>query len=113
VHSDFLQIAVNLGILPALIFIAGYLVTLQRLFVKTRNSVDLPVQGDLALGLLLAFLAAGEHLAVQGIEVLPQLALPVWFVWALVEVWLRQRSTASDFAYAYAPANFYPVTNVQ
>lgn len=113
VHSDFLQVAVNLGILPALIFIAGYLVTLQRLFVKTRSSINIPVQGDLALGLLLAFLAAGEHLAVQGVEVLPQLVLPVWFVWALVEVWLRQRSAAPDFAYAYAPTNFHPVTNLQ
>jgi len=113
VHSDFLQVAVNLGILPALIFLAGYLITLQRLFGRTRTCLRLSEDGDLALGLLLAFIAAGGHLAVQGVEVLPQLALPVWFVWALVEVWLRQRSMAPALVYDYVPANFYPVADVQ
>ena len=113
VHSDFLQVAVNLGLLPALIFLAGYLLTLHRLFGKTRICLRLGEDADLALGLLLAFLAAGEHLAMQGVEVLPQLALPVWFVWALVEVWLRQKSGAPEIAYDYAPANFYPIAGVQ
>jgi hypothetical protein len=26
----------------------------------------------------------------EGVEVLPQFVLPVWFVWVLVEVWLQQ-----------------------
>jgi hypothetical protein len=53
----------------------------------------------------------GGLLAVQGVEVLPQLILPVWLIWALVDVWLRQRAPKPEFSYAYAPANFYPATN--
>jgi hypothetical protein len=41
------------------------------------------------LAFLLSFLACGGLLAVQGVEVLPQLILPLWFVWVLVEVHLK------------------------
>jgi hypothetical protein len=113
VHSDFLQVAVNLGILPALIFLAGYLMTLQKLFSKTRLCLRIGENGDFALALLLAFVAVGEHLAVQGVQVLPQMVLPVWFVWALVESWMRQTSEATEVAYSYAPANLHPAANFQ
>jgi hypothetical protein len=113
VHSDFLQVAVNLGIVPALIFLAGYLLTLQKLFGKTRQCLRTREQGDFALALLLGFVAVGEHLAVQGVEVLPQMVLPVWFIWSLVDVWLRQRSEAVETSYSYAPANLYPAANFQ
>ena len=110
VHSDFLQVAVNLGVAPALIFLAGYLVTLRRLWGRARLYLRTPTQGDLALSILLAFLAAGGHLAVQGVQVLPQLALPVWFIWAIAEVWLIQTAEANEYshAYSYAPASLQP-----
>ena len=46
--------------------------------------------GDLGFSLLLSFIAVGGLLGMEGVSVLPQLILPVWFIWVLVEVWLRQ-----------------------
>jgi hypothetical protein len=113
VHSDVLQIAANLGILAALILVAGYLFTFWRLAVAVKSATrhGRSEKGELGFSLLLSFIAAGGLLATQGVEVLPQLILPVWLIWALVEVWLRQRAPTPEFSYAYAPANFYPATN--
>src|SRR5437773_4433088 len=113
VHSDFLQVAANLGVVPALIFLAGYLFTLQKLFRNTRSCLRTGEHGDFALALLLAFIAAGEHLAIQGVQVLPQMALPVWFVWTLVQVWLRRTSESTELSYSYASPNFYPAAYFQ
>jgi len=113
VHSDFLQVAANLGVLPALIFLAGYLFTLQKLFRNTRVCLGRGEQGDLSLALLLAFIAAGEHLAMQGVQVLPQMALPVWFVWALVQEWSRRTAQETELSYSYAAPNLYPAANFQ
>ena len=113
VHSDFLQVAANLGIIPGLIFLGGFLYTLLRFARQMPIWLRTPGRGDLALSLLLSFVGAGGLLMFQGVEVLPQLVLPVWFVWALVEIWLRQTSEARELSYSYAPANLYPVTNFQ
>lgn len=113
VHSDFLQVAVNLGVVPALIFLAGYLVTLGRLWARARLCLKRSDQVDWALSILLAFVAVGAHLAVQGVQVLPQLALPVWFVWVIAEVWLNQSAEASEPSYSYVPTNLYPAANFQ
>ena len=115
VHSDFLQIAVNLGVIAALIFIGGYLFTFWRLAVIVKTSAQFPRDetAELGFSLFLSFIVVGGLLATQGVEVLPQLILPVWFIWALVEVWLRQSSEAAALSYAYVPANFYPAANFQ
>jgi hypothetical protein len=60
---------------------------------------------------MLSFIAVGGLLATQGVQVLPQLMLPVWFVWALIEVWLRQRPVVPEFSYTYARPRFYPVAD--
>ncbi|MFS8084624.1 MAG: hypothetical protein ACMG6H_03275 [Acidobacteriota bacterium] len=96
VHSDFLQVGANLGLLGGLIFLGGYLYTLARLFRRVLSEPRSAEQGDLGVSLLLAYISAGGILATQGVEVLPQLILPVWFVWVLVEVWLRQPATAYE-----------------
>jgi hypothetical protein len=90
VHSDFLQVAVNLGIIAGLIFLGGYIYTLLRLTRRLLPHLREGEHGDLGFALLLSFVAAGGLLAMEGVEVLQQLVLPVWFVWVLVEVWLRQ-----------------------
>ena len=100
VHSDFLQVAANLGILAAFVFLGGYLYTLIRvgqrvLFASSRQGEH----GHLGFTLFLSFIAVGWLLATQGVEVLPQLALPVWFIWALVDVWLKQTPEAERLAY--------------
>jgi len=88
VHNDFIQVAANLGVLASLLFAGAFLFTFSRLF----RRVWMPFvseKHDLGLALLLSFAGAGAILETQGVEVLPQLVLPVWFVWVLVEVWLR------------------------
>jgi hypothetical protein len=113
VHSDFLQVAANLGIIAGLIFLGGYVYTLLRvgrqIAIELRNNIH----GDLGLSLLLSFIGVGGLLALQGVEVLPQMVLPVWFVWSIVEIWLRQTSEARELSYSYAPANLYPAANFQ
>jgi hypothetical protein len=92
VHADFLQVAANLGLLAGIIFLGGYLHTLLRLGRRTLSELRAGEGENLGLSLLLMFIGAGGLLAMEGVQVLPQLALPVWFVWALVEAWLRQTS---------------------
>ncbi|HYJ86780.1 MAG TPA: hypothetical protein VEW46_12035 [Pyrinomonadaceae bacterium] len=103
VHSDFLQVAVNLGIIAGLIFFGGCAYTLMRLGRRVLPSVRSGEHGDLGLSLLLSFIAVAGILAMEGATVLPQLVLPVWFVWALVEVWLRQPAEVREFNRAAIP----------
>jgi hypothetical protein len=96
VHSDFLQVTVNLGVIAGLIFFGGCLVTLLRLGRRLLPALRNRQQGDLGLSLFLSFIAVLGILAMEGATVLPQLVLPVWFVWALTEVWLRQTAEIPD-----------------
>lgn len=115
VHSDFLQVAVNLGVAPALIFLAAYVMTLRRLWKRARRPLTRE-HAAWSLSILMAFVAAGAHLALQGVQVLPQLALPMWFVWAIAEVWLNQTAEASEYShwysYSYTPANLQPAATL-
>jgi hypothetical protein len=113
VHSDFLQVAANLGILAGLIFLGGYLHTLIRLSRRMMAGFRTNTEADLCLSLLLSFVGCGGLLAMQGVEVLPQMILPVWFVWSMVHVSLRQNAEAKQLSYSYAPANLYPAANFQ
>ena len=116
VHSDFLQVAVNLGIIAGLIFLGGYIYTLFRLGRRLLPYLRTGEHGDLGFTLLLSFVAAGGLLAMEGVQVLPQLILPVWFVWVLVEVWLqqtpelrRQEAPATIYAGQVADFDYRPV----
>ena len=111
VHSDFLQVAANLGLLAGLIFLGGYLHTLLRLVQHMPMWLKGTPQSELGLCLLLSFLGVGSLLALQGVEVLPQMALPVWFAWALVDIWLRQASARREQSYSPAIANLQPAAN--
>jgi len=113
VHSDFLQVAANLGLFAGLIFLGGYILTMLRIIQHMPTWLKTTPQGELGLCLLLSFVGVGGLLAMQGVEVLPQLVLPVWFVWSMVDVWLRQTSAANELVYSYAPANLYPAPNFQ
>ncbi|HYR76622.1 MAG TPA: hypothetical protein VEM96_12355 [Pyrinomonadaceae bacterium] len=113
VHSDFLQVAANLGIIAGLIFLGGYLYTLLRVVRQMPIWLKATAEGELGLYLLLSFVGVGCLLTMQGVQVLPQMVLPVWFVWSLVEIWLRQNSSAKELSYSYAPANLYPAANFQ
>lgn len=112
VHSDFLQVAANLGVIAGLIFLGGYLYTMWRLGKRLPGSLR-SGDGDLGLVLVLSFIAVGGLLMMQGVEVLPQMMLPVWFVWSMVEIWLRQTSEARELSYSYAPANLHPAADFQ
>lgn len=86
VHSDFVQVAADLGLLAGALFIVWYLFTLGSLWRLFRSAQAEPM----VLGLLGSFAVAGAILLSEGGTVLPQTALPVWLVWAMAEVKLRQ-----------------------
>jgi hypothetical protein len=113
VHSDFLQVAANLGLIAGLIFLGGFLYTLLRIGRQMPTWMKATPEGELGLCLLLSFVGAGGLLAMQGVEVLPQMILPVWFIWSMVEIWLRQTSSATELSYSYAPTSLYPAANFQ
>ena len=111
-HSDFLQVAVNLGILGGIIFFGGCLYTLLRVGRRFLPNLRKRLHGDLGLSLFLSFTAVFGLLAMEGVTVLPQMALPVWFVWALTEVWLKQTSEAAELSPALQPTPPYPLMPV-
>jgi hypothetical protein len=72
------------------LFLGAYVFTLGRLWRHVRT-VFLPrEQRMLGITLLLSFACAGIILATDANLELPQLILPIWFVWVLVEIWMRQ-----------------------
>ncbi|HKR13087.1 MAG TPA: hypothetical protein VJT15_13590 [Pyrinomonadaceae bacterium] len=93
VHNDFLQVAENLGILAGALFLGAYAFTLGRLWRGVRIASLLREQRMLGIALLLSFTCAGIILATDANVVLPQLILPIWFVWVIAEIWLRQTRT--------------------
>jgi hypothetical protein len=113
VHSDFLQVAANLGVIAGLIFLGGYIYTLVRLTRRLMLYFRSAESGDLGVSLLLSFLGAGGLLAAQGVQVLPQLMLPVWFVWVLVEIWLVQTSGARQTNEVLVDRHSYQLTRAQ
>lgn len=111
VHNDFLQVAENLGVMAGALFLGAYAFTLLRLWRGVRIASLLREQQMLGVALLLSFTCAGIILATDANVVLPQLILPIWFVWVVVEIWLRQtrmkRATKDETSFSHgAFANF-------
>ena len=103
VHNDFLQVAENLGVMAGALFLGAYVFTLGQLWRCVRIASLLREQRTLGITLLLSFTSAGIILATDANLVLPQLILPLWFFWVIVEIWLRQtrtkRSTRDDASF--------------
>lgn len=95
-HSDFLQIAANLGLIAGAVFFGAYVVTVVRLWRRYHHYPHHDEWKAIGLALLLAIFPVGLMLTTQGVYVLPQLILPVWFIWILAEVWLRQISNSGS-----------------
>ncbi len=110
VHSDFIQVAANLGVIPGLIFAGAFLWTVFRLFLLVRDR-EHPAR-PLRLALLLSFITAGGIMSTQVICVLPQLACPVWLIWVLAMVAVRQQGKRVE-AKSRAGANFRFAPNLQ
>lgn len=93
VHSDFLQVGANLGIVAGLLFMGWYAVTLLQgwwAVMLRRDTFLLPslVASQVCVGVILVF---------EGVQVLTQYIVPTWFIWVLVHVRLDQlRSLAAD-----------------
>ena len=87
VHGDFTQVAANLGIIAGIVFLAWYLHTLYRGWKYYRkNPKDWLFQS-----LLTSFILCGIVLATEGVQVLTQFIMPVWFVWGLIEAYMQQK----------------------
>jgi hypothetical protein len=79
VHSDFPQVAANEGVGGGAAFLGWYLLSLGSAFLMQRK---FPADRIL-LALLISLFVAGGIMVMEGIEVLPQTALPIFFIWAL------------------------------
>jgi hypothetical protein len=86
VHSDFLQVAIGLGIAAGAVFVAGYLLTLWRMWRLQTNTQSDPLN----LALVGSFVIVGGLFLTQPNQELAQLMVPLWFVWAMVETRLRR-----------------------
>lgn len=89
VHSDFLQVAGNLGVVAGVIFLGAYILALHRLWRRLALHRAAGTRSVLLFSLFLSFLTAGWVLATEPMIVLPQTILPIWLVWVLVELELR------------------------
>lgn len=107
VHNDFLQVAENLGVMAGALFLGIYVYTLGRLWRRVRTASLLREQRALGTTLFLSFACAGVILATDANLVLPQLILPIWFIWVIGEIWLRQtrmkRTTTDDASFDLGP----------
>jgi len=95
VHNDFLQVGENLGVVVGLLFLGFYLFQLQRLWYWVSTLHQWDEQRTLGIVLLLSFISAGIILTTDATLQLPQLLLPVWFVWVIAGIWLRQTRMAA------------------
>lgn len=89
-HSDLAQVIGNLGIPAGVAFVAWYLYTLWGVFRAQQKHLTDP----LVLALLCSFIGVGGLLLFQGVQVLPQLAMPCWFIWAVTHVYTKQLRAA-------------------
>jgi len=100
VHNDFLQVAENLGLAAGALFIGAFIFTLQRLWRRVGTASKLGEQRIPGTALLLSFTSVGIILATEAALDLPQQILPIWFIWVIAEIWLRQmhmkRATIDD-----------------
>ncbi len=91
VHNDILQIAANVGVPAALIFIYGWVSAFVKLikgFLKTRGDKEL---NTIYFVFLLSMSSVMLLFVSQGVLVLPQFSLPVWYVWVLAEIFIQQK----------------------
>ena len=88
VHSDFVQIIANLGFLAGILFLLWYFHTLYRAWQAYRKEP----KDTLLQALITAFILCGIVLATEGVHVLTQFVVPIWFVWGLVEAYLQQKN---------------------
>jgi hypothetical protein len=98
VHSDVAQIAANQGVLPAFLMVCALVATFVRLYRRMGRHATGEWR-ELGLGLLTSMMAVSAILGGEGVEVLPQMALPVWLVWVMSEIWIRQ-SPGGNIDYA-------------
>jgi hypothetical protein len=103
VHSDFLQVAANQGLIAGIIFLGAYTVTLARLALSLRTRALSRDTHALGVSLFLSFVAVGAMLLTQGVEFLPQTVLPVWLTWALAETWMRETAAVVAATKQLAP----------
>lgn len=114
-HNDIIQIAVDLGIVAALIFIIAYLTTTFRLTKKVlalRRQTS-KAEFQVALAVLLSFIGSGFLYASQGITWVVFLVLPAWLIWALAEYWVKEPPIIKLEEHTHAAADLRPATRLQ
>jgi hypothetical protein len=92
VHNDLLQVAANLGLPAVGILLFGWISAIVRLikgFFNTRGDEE---QNVIHFAFFMSMAGVMLLFVSQGVLVLPQFALPVWYVWVMTEIFLQQKS---------------------
>jgi hypothetical protein len=91
-HNDLLQIAVDLGVIAAIIFIIGYGVLFFHLIRKVLFLRNMRARSSfqVSLGLLLGFIGSGFLYISQGVTWQVFLVLPAWLIWAVAHYWVAE-----------------------
>jgi hypothetical protein len=90
VHNDLLQVAANQGVPALLVMLYGFLLSFVKVIKGYFDSIGDMEQNSLYFSFFLSMCAALLLFASQGVLVLPQFSLPVWYIWALVDIFLKQ-----------------------
>jgi O-antigen ligase len=102
VHSDLIQIGANLGAIALFLFLWWYLSQTKLLFdtIRRNTGANWPATSQAyGWGLFAALCIGFLNLGVQGINVLPPLIIPLWFLVSLagcLPVLLKNDSQVSD-----------------
>jgi hypothetical protein len=95
-HNDFIQVFVDLGVIPGLLYIFWYIGTFIKGYLILRKLRD-----NLLLSILSSFIVVGGFILAQGPYHLAQLMIPVWFVWSLLNIRIEQLSNPQQAALVY------------
>lgn len=87
VHSDFTQLAVELGVIPGFLFLFGYVITyIKALKIKNDSKVGILQKKNIS-ALLLSFTAVGLMFLINGHYMLAQCGVPLFFSWVTLHVY--------------------------
>lgn len=90
VHSDFIQITANIGWVGGILFFGGYISLAAKSFFLVFNPLLTEREKDITAALTMSHAATGFMLAVNNNYVLTQTGVPLFFLWALLHVYVTK-----------------------
>ncbi len=89
VHSDFIQLTAELGVLPGIIFFSAYLNTYFSTLKLRSNTFIIQREKQNLVVLLMCFTSVGIMLLINGHYMLVQSGIPLFFIWVTLHVYKK------------------------